>query len=94
MQRYVIFLVAAHALGQDLEYWPLTPGNQWVYTASLGEPLTVEVTRNETIGENTYALVRGLAGVTETPLRQCRSSHPLFRPENHGRSGPEGPERG
>ena len=70
MQRYFLFLLAATAFAQEPEYWPLTPGNQWIYRASLGEPLTVEVIRNETMGENTYAIGRGLAGVSETPLRQ------------------------
>ena len=70
MKRCLLFVIAASAFAQDLEYWPLTPGNQWIYRASLGEPLTVEVTRLEAIGGNNYAMVRGLAGAGETPLRQ------------------------
>lgn len=70
MNKYFAFFIAVAAFAQDPEYLPLRPGNQWIYQASLGEPLTVEVTRLETIAGNNYAIVRGLHGTGETPLRQ------------------------
>lgn len=62
MSRSFAFLIltAATLAAQDLEYWPLAPGNQWVYRASLGEPLTVTVARHEVVDGKTYAVLTGL----------------------------------
>lgn len=69
MRPFAFSLVAFASLAaQAPEYFPLTPGNQWVYRAAIGEPLTVSVDRTETFNGTTYAVVKGLGA--ETPLRQ------------------------
>jgi hypothetical protein len=62
---FAFLLLATSAFAQENiaaapEYWPLTPGNQWVYRASFGEPLTVAVTGRETVGDVVYSVVTGL----------------------------------
>lgn len=74
MHRYFAFLLTLTAFAQDAEYWPLAPGNQWVYQSTLGEPFTVEVLRTETIAGQNYAIVRGFAGASDLPLRQQGST--------------------
>ena len=60
--RPFAFFLAASAFAQVPEYLPLTPGNQWVYRAPIGEPLSVSVDRLEAVDGRTYAVLRGLTG--------------------------------
>ena len=60
----LLLVTAASAWAQEPEYWPLTPGNQWIYRASPGEPLTVSVERYETAGGRIYSVLTGLGGAT------------------------------
>ncbi|MCW5983459.1 MAG: hypothetical protein KIT09_35535 [Bryobacteraceae bacterium] len=53
---------ASAALAYQPDYFPLNPGNRWVYRQSgalAGNPLVVEVVRGEVIDNRWYALVNG-----------------------------------
>lgn len=62
-----LLVLASSAFAQIPEYLPLQLGNQWVYRASLGEPLEVSVSRLESAGGHTYSVLSGMG--SETWLR-------------------------
>jgi hypothetical protein len=72
----VAFTLAAQE--PAVEYWPLTPGNQWIYRSSLGEPLTVSVTRQRSLGGRVYAEVTGLLRPALQPLLLRQEGHQLM----------------
>jgi len=62
-KRAFLFLGAVSACFAQSEYFPLHPGNQWVYRMSgfaPGEPVVVDVRSTMDSGGRTYAVVRGL----------------------------------
>lgn len=68
MKSFCVWLgLACAAIGQVPEYLPLQLGNQWIYRASLGPQQVVSVSRLETVGGNTYAVLTGF--FDETWLR-------------------------
>ena len=68
-------LMAASLLGASglaaaqPDYFPLQPGNQWVYRASRGDGFTVEVAEARTVADRTYYVTRGL-GSSDVWLRE------------------------
>lgn len=51
-------LLSAAVAAQD--YFPLQPGNLWVYRTAIGAHATLEIERTEQVGPNTYSLLKGL----------------------------------
>jgi hypothetical protein len=54
-------LGASGLVAAQPDYFPLQPGNQWVYRASRGDGFTVEVVEARTVADRTYYVARGLA---------------------------------
>ncbi|MCC6537187.1 MAG: hypothetical protein IT162_06530 [Bryobacterales bacterium] len=64
--KFSLPLFCAAALGAAAlhaqDYFPLHPGNQWIYRTTFARTnsyLTVDILRHETIGGQTYSVVRG-----------------------------------
>lgn len=53
-----LFWIAAATA--QVAYWPLNPGNIWVYKTADRGFITVKVVREETLGERTFSVVQGL----------------------------------
>jgi len=57
----LLFLLASPALAQA-DYFPLQPGNQWIYRSSSGDYLSLEIIGTENADRQTYSVLRGLPG--------------------------------